>query len=139
MATGNLGDRLTPYASKTNTYLTRDGGLSWIEAAKGSHIYEFGDHGGIILMARDNVATQTLSYSWDHGKLCFVVADCCCCCCCVPVNLFAYYLYVWQLRIGFQVSFQNFEFYVSLARIKSFRRPISTEKKFLIVLGFFLM
>jgi hypothetical protein len=67
MATGNLGDRLTPYASKTNTYLTRDGGLSWIEAAKGSHIYEFGDHGGIILMARDNVATQTLSYSWDHG------------------------------------------------------------------------
>ena len=56
MATGNLGDRLTPYASKTNTYLTRDGGLSWIEAAKGSHIYEFGDHGGIILMARDNVS-----------------------------------------------------------------------------------
>jgi hypothetical protein len=45
-----------------------DGGLSWIEAAKGSHIYEFGDHGGIILMARDNVATQVLSYSWDHGK-----------------------------------------------------------------------
>jgi hypothetical protein len=46
MATGNLGDRLTPFASKTNTYLTQDGGLSWIEAAKGSHIYEFGDHGG---------------------------------------------------------------------------------------------
>ena len=41
--------------------------MSWIEAAKGSHIYEFGDHGGLILMARDNVATQTLSYSWDHG------------------------------------------------------------------------
>merc|ERR1712166_1697678 len=67
MATGNLGDRLTPLASKTNTYITRDGGMSWIEAAKGSHIYEFGDHGGLILMARDNVATQTLSYSWDHG------------------------------------------------------------------------
>ena len=68
MATGNLGDRLTAYASKTNTYLTRDGGLSWIEAAKGSHIYEFGDHGGVILMARDNVPTQTLSYSWDQGE-----------------------------------------------------------------------
>jgi hypothetical protein len=67
MATGNLGDRLTALASKTNTYITRDGGMSWIEAAKGSHIYEFGDHGGLILMARDNVPTQTLSYSWDHG------------------------------------------------------------------------
>lgn len=67
MATGNLGSRLTRFASKTNTYFTRDGGLSWFEAAKGSHIYEFGDHGGIILMARDNVPTQTLSYSWDQG------------------------------------------------------------------------
>ena len=23
---------------------------------------------GVILMARDNVATQVLSYSWDHGE-----------------------------------------------------------------------
>ena len=93
MATGNLGDRLTAFASKTNTYLTRDGGLSWVEAAKGSHIYEFGDHGGVILMARDNVPTQTLSYSWDQGESCGVVVAavacssvcCCCCCCCLFV------------------------------------------------------
>ncbi len=68
MATGNLGSRLTPYAAKTNTYFTRDGGVTWTEAAKGSHIYEFGDHGGLILMTRDNVPTQTLKYSWDQGQ-----------------------------------------------------------------------
>ena len=68
MATGNLGSRLTPYAAKTNTYLTRDGGVTWIEAAKGSHIYEFGDHGGLILMTRDNVPTNVLKYSWDQGQ-----------------------------------------------------------------------
>lgn len=30
-----------------------DGGRSWDEVAKGSHIYEVGDHGGIIVMAND--------------------------------------------------------------------------------------
>ncbi len=68
MATGNLGSRLTPYAAKTNTYFTRDGGVTWTEAAKGSHIYEFGDHGGLILMTRDNVPTNVLKYSWDQGR-----------------------------------------------------------------------
>ena len=29
----------------------------WYEVAKGSHIYEFGDHGGLIVMANDHVAT----------------------------------------------------------------------------------
>jgi hypothetical protein len=68
MATGNLGTRLTPYAAKTNTYFTRDGGVTWNEAAKGSHIYEFGDHGGLILMTRDNIPTNKLVYSWDQGQ-----------------------------------------------------------------------
>jgi len=36
--------------------------------AKGSHIYEFGDHGGIIVMASDQEATQSISYSWNEGK-----------------------------------------------------------------------
>ena len=36
-----------------STYFSRDAGLSWDEVAKGSHIYEFGDHGALIVMAND--------------------------------------------------------------------------------------
>ena len=36
--------------------------------AKGSHIYEFGDHGGIIVMASDQEATTNISYSWNEGE-----------------------------------------------------------------------
>lgn len=38
-----------------------------IKVAKGSHIYEFGDHGGLILMASDQEATNNVSYSWNEG------------------------------------------------------------------------
>jgi len=38
---------------KVNTYLSRDGGLSWEETKKGSHIYEVADHGSLIVMADD--------------------------------------------------------------------------------------
>ena len=34
---------------------------------KGSNIYEVGDHGGLIVMASDQKATDTLFYSWDEG------------------------------------------------------------------------
>lgn len=33
--------------------MSRDGGLNWYEIAKGSHIYEIGDHGGVIVLASD--------------------------------------------------------------------------------------
>jgi hypothetical protein len=33
--------------------MSRDGGLTWFEIAKGSHIYEIGDHGGVIVLASD--------------------------------------------------------------------------------------
>ena len=33
--------------------MSRDGGLTWLELDKGSHIYDIGDHGGIIVMASD--------------------------------------------------------------------------------------
>lgn len=36
-----------------NTYLSRDGGLTWQEVMKGSYIYELGDHGGLIVMAKN--------------------------------------------------------------------------------------
>ena len=36
-----------------NTYLSRDGGLTWAEIKKGPYVYEFGDHGGLIVMSKN--------------------------------------------------------------------------------------
>lgn len=53
MAIGNIGYQLeTRLNDRVNTYLSRDGGLNWQEVKKGSYIYEIGDHGGLIVMAR---------------------------------------------------------------------------------------
>jgi hypothetical protein len=67
MATGNIGTSLSDNQDEINTYFSRDAGLSWFEVAKGSHIYEFGDHGGLIVMANDIKATDTIYYSWNEG------------------------------------------------------------------------
>lgn len=67
MGTGSIGSYLQQHPSEVNTYLSRDAGLTWIEVAKGSHIYEFGNHGALIAMAPDNAATDSLLYSFDEG------------------------------------------------------------------------
>jgi len=67
LATGNVGSNLVSRADQFNTYISRDGGLNWFEIRKGSHIYEMGDHGAIIVMASDQRATDTILYSWDEG------------------------------------------------------------------------
>jgi hypothetical protein len=64
---GNTGLYLTQRDSEVNTYLTRDGGHTWYEIRKGSHMYEIGDRGGIIVMGRDDKATTSIIYSWDEG------------------------------------------------------------------------
>ena len=35
---------------------------------KGSHIYEVSDHGGLIVMSKDQDLTNELLYSWDEGS-----------------------------------------------------------------------
>ncbi len=40
-----------PLPFQVNTYFSRDGGVSWREVRKGSFVPEFGDHGGVIVMA----------------------------------------------------------------------------------------
>lgn len=68
-----------------NTYFSRDGGHTWVELKKGifflkktlgystilffigSHIYEFGDHGGLIILAKDKEMTNYIEYTWDEG------------------------------------------------------------------------
>jgi hypothetical protein len=66
MATGSVGYHLHD-RERINTYLSRDAGLTWEEVAQGSHIYEYGDHGSLLVMAEDDVPTQHVLYSWDQG------------------------------------------------------------------------
>lgn len=51
MGVGNVGLSLNKKNDKQNTYLSRDGGLNWIEIMHGSNIYEIGDHGGLLVVA----------------------------------------------------------------------------------------
>lgn len=67
LSTGNVGKHLSYRADQVNTYLSRDGGLEWHRINEGSHIYEIGDHGGLIVLASDQHATTVLQYSWDEG------------------------------------------------------------------------
>jgi len=53
IGTGGVGKYLPTRPDKINTYFSRDAGATWTEIAKGSNIYEMGDHGGLIVMAND--------------------------------------------------------------------------------------
>jgi len=68
MGTGNVGPYLRFEPDQTNTYFSRDGGLSWVEAHKGAFIYEIGDHGGLLLMADDIKKTKQVIFSWNEGQ-----------------------------------------------------------------------
>jgi len=67
MGTGNVGPYLRDEPDLANTYLSRDGGLTWMEAHKGGYTYEFGDHGGLLLMANNLMATAEVVFSWNEG------------------------------------------------------------------------
>lgn len=67
LGVGNVGSYLSLREDELNTYLSRDGGLTWTEVRKGSHIYEIGDHGALIVMAENMKATDTVFYTWNEG------------------------------------------------------------------------
>jgi hypothetical protein len=67
LATGNVGEYLRTDADSVVTYMSRDGGLSWIELMSGSTVYEFADHGGVLVLVHNQVPTTTLYYSLDEG------------------------------------------------------------------------
>jgi Sortilin, neurotensin receptor 3,/Sortilin, neurotensin receptor 3, C-terminal len=67
ISNGNVGRYLSHDHESINTFLSRDGGLTWFEIKKGSHIYEIGDHGALILIADDQNPTKEIFYSWDEG------------------------------------------------------------------------
>ena len=67
MATGNVGKHLSDKEDEVHTFFSRDGGLTWVMARAGSHIYEYGDHGAILVIADDRRASKEIYYSWDEA------------------------------------------------------------------------
>lgn len=67
LATGNLGRRLTGPETNKNLYISRDGGSKWRSVKPGQWIYEIGDHGALIVVAKKNEPTTDLEFSLDEG------------------------------------------------------------------------
>jgi hypothetical protein len=49
---------LAEEAAEVATWISRDAGVSWSLAARGSFIYDLGDHGSIVMMAATARATN---------------------------------------------------------------------------------
>ncbi|KAL0488957.1 vacuolar protein sorting protein VPS10, partial [Acrasis kona] len=68
LATGNIGGQLQKDESDVNTYLSRDGGFSWVEVGKGSHAYEFTNRGELIVKVTNKQPSHSIDYSVNYGK-----------------------------------------------------------------------
>lgn len=67
MGTGNVGEYLSYEEDDVSTFLSRDGGRTWIEAHKGIYIYEIAAHGDLIVMADMTKRTKQVVFSWNEG------------------------------------------------------------------------
>lgn len=68
MGTGNVGDYLSFEEDEINTFLSRDGGKTWIEAHKGIYIYEIAAHGDLVVMADMTKRSKQVVFSWNEGQ-----------------------------------------------------------------------
>ncbi|KIM23060.1 hypothetical protein M408DRAFT_28180 [Serendipita vermifera MAFF 305830] len=66
MGVGNVGKVRSPYRD-SDMFLTRNGGLTWEGVHKGTHIWETGDSGSILVMASDEGPVNHIKYSTDDG------------------------------------------------------------------------
>ncbi|ODQ80423.1 hypothetical protein BABINDRAFT_20654, partial [Babjeviella inositovora NRRL Y-12698] len=66
VATGNVGETLQSLYDG-NTYLTRDGGITWKEVRKGVYMWEYGDQGSIIVLVNSLDQTNEILYSLNEG------------------------------------------------------------------------
>ncbi len=66
LAVGNVGGRLESF-DKSDTYLTKDGGISWQMVKRGSYMWEYGDQGSIIVLVSDREPTNVVYYTHDEG------------------------------------------------------------------------
>ena len=62
---GNVGPRLSH--KSVGVFLSRNGGYSWTHVADGVYIYEIGNSGGFIVMAKYGVITDEIEFSYDFG------------------------------------------------------------------------
>jgi hypothetical protein len=66
IAVGNVGESLAPY-DQSDTFLSRDAGLTWEEVRRDPYIWQFGDSGSILVMVQDGTATNHVLFSTDEG------------------------------------------------------------------------
>jgi photosystem II stability/assembly factor-like uncharacterized protein len=69
---GNVGSSLGDIKD-ADTFMTADGGVTWTSVKKGPWTWQYGDQGGIVVLAErathgSTVTTNTVSYSTDEGK-----------------------------------------------------------------------
>ncbi|EWC45975.1 hypothetical protein DRE_04768 [Drechslerella stenobrocha 248] len=66
LAVGNVGEELLPMKDG-DTFITRDGGISWTEIRKGAYMWEYGDQGSIIVVVKQDEPTKSIYYTTDEG------------------------------------------------------------------------
>lgn len=66
LAVGNVGKFLSPYAD-SDMFITRNGGFTWEEIHKGTHVWAFGDSGSILVMASDERPVDHVKFTTDDG------------------------------------------------------------------------
>jgi hypothetical protein len=68
MAVGNVGEHLLRKDDEaTDTFITRDAGITWQSVKKGSYMWEYGDQGSIIVIVKESDPTRSLFYTLDEG------------------------------------------------------------------------
>lgn len=68
IANGNEGQFMNTEPDEAKTYLSRDAGLTWHKIRDRPHVFQFGDHGGIVVMAKARDDTNRIIYSFNEGK-----------------------------------------------------------------------
>lgn len=66
MGVGNVGEYLSGM-DDADTFLTRDGGITWKSVKKGRHMWEYGDSGSVIVIVPESEPTKVIYYSLDEG------------------------------------------------------------------------
>ena len=67
IANGNVGEYLTQ-KGEADTFITRNGGITWHAIKKGNYMWEYGDQGSVIVIVEEEKATKSLFYSLDEGE-----------------------------------------------------------------------
>ena len=67
MGVGNVGEQLTRKGD-ADTFITQDGGVTWISVMKGTYMWEYGDQGSIIVIVEEEVPTTSVFYTLNEGE-----------------------------------------------------------------------